>query len=279
MCALAAVLKENSTRIKSFSNPLPVGRVMRHSPGTALFMDRTSYEDRRVMRALDVIRANILRLKWLAAAARFEIALRNHDRALKAGFRPDQLRVPTGNPGGGQWTHEGGEGSDRSQEARVTLAALKLPRAPNSRPPTTKEQNRIARELTRWGPGALASAIAEGASWLKEFGPVYFASFDSPKTLEELQQAVSDPRPGYDIHHIVEWATAAEGGSEDRLINAPENLVRIPRWKHWQLNSWYEKPNDDYGGMTPRAYARGKSWKIRDLIGLKGLVSIGVLKP
>jgi hypothetical protein len=234
----------------------------------------------RMKYSLDQIESGILRLKCLAAATRFEIALWNHYWALKAGYRADQRRVAAGSGReSGRWTHEGGEGSDRSQEARVTLAALKRPRVPNSRPPTTKEQNRIARELARWGPGALAGAIAEGASWLKEFGPVYFASFDSPKTLEELQQAASDPRPGYDIHHIVEQASAAKDGSEDHLTDAPENLVRIPRWKHWQLNSWYEKPNDDYGGMTPRAYARGKSWEIRDLIGLKGLVSMGVLKP
>jgi hypothetical protein len=77
----------------------------------------------------------------------------------------------------------------------------------------------------------------------------------------------------------VERHTAAADGSEDRRIEAPENLVRIPRWKHWELNGWYEKPNDDYGGLTPRAYVYGKSWEIRDQVGLKGLIAVGVLRP
>jgi hypothetical protein len=194
-------------------------------------------------------------------------------------YSPYQPRMPAGNPAGGQWTSEGGEGSDTSQNTNPTLAGVRLPRIPQSKPPTPQEQNRIARELTRWGPGALASAIAEGASWLKEFGPVYYASFDPPKTLAELQSAVSDPRPGYDTHHIVERATAAEDGSENHLINAPENLVRIPRWKHWTLNSWYETPNEDTDRMTPRNYLRGKGLEERDRVGLKGLVAVGVLKP
>lgn len=62
------------------------------------------------LRSLRAIRSSLLRLKWLAAAARFEIALRRHDRALKYGYNPDQPRVLRGNPGGGQWTDEGGAG-------------------------------------------------------------------------------------------------------------------------------------------------------------------------
>jgi hypothetical protein len=189
-------------------------------------------------------------------------------------YSPDQPRVPAGNPDGGQWTDEGG---DSGFGGRVVLASL-IPRVPKNRPPTTPERNRIARELARLGSGSLAAAIAEGATWLAEFAPIYFASFDPPKTFAELQSAVSHPRPGYDIHHIVERATAAADGSEDRLISAPENLVRIPRWKHWDLNKWYESENEEFERMTPRNYLRGKSWEERDRVGLKGLLAIGVLK-
>jgi hypothetical protein len=58
--------------------------------------------------SLGQIESGILRLKWLAAATRFEIALRNHDRALKAGYRSDQPRVSAGSSDGGQWTSGGG---------------------------------------------------------------------------------------------------------------------------------------------------------------------------
>lgn len=56
----------------------------------------------------------ILRLKWLAAATRFKLALRRHDRALKYGFNPDQPRVPRGNPNGGQWTQVTANSSSRT---------------------------------------------------------------------------------------------------------------------------------------------------------------------
>lgn len=241
-------------------------------------MHHVSYDDRRVMRALDVIQASILRLKWLAASAKFEIALRNHDRALKAGYRPDQPRVPAGNPDGGQWTHEGGDEGDVSQDSRVTLAAFRLPRVPKSRPPTEQERNRTARELARWGREAIVGAIAGGATWLNEQRASFESYFDPPKSLEELQQAASERRPGYDIHHVVERASAAEDGYARDIIDAPENKVRIPRWKHWAINSWYQTKNEAYGFLSPREYLRGKSWDVRMRVGHDALIDVGVLK-
>lgn len=58
--------------------------------------------------ALRSIKSNLLRLKWLAAAARFELAFTRHDRALKAGFNPDQPRVPAGSREGGAVDGRGG---------------------------------------------------------------------------------------------------------------------------------------------------------------------------
>jgi hypothetical protein len=46
------------------------------------------------------------------AALRFQRALKKYvDSCRKAGFNPNQPRVPTGSREGGQWTHDGGEGS------------------------------------------------------------------------------------------------------------------------------------------------------------------------
>jgi hypothetical protein len=72
--------------------------------------------DLELSRALAVraIEGGLLRLKWLAAATRFELALLRHDRALK--YRPDQPRVPAGNPDGGQWT-DGGQGGPSRQSS------------------------------------------------------------------------------------------------------------------------------------------------------------------
>ncbi len=45
----------------------------------------------------------------------------------------------------------------------------------------------------------------EGTAWLVEYLPeIRSYYFDSPKSLQELQDAVDDPQPGYQIHHIVE---------------------------------------------------------------------------
>jgi hypothetical protein len=46
--------------------------------------------DIRRLLALRAIEGGLLRPKWLAAATRFEIATVRHDRALKAGFNPDE---------------------------------------------------------------------------------------------------------------------------------------------------------------------------------------------
>jgi hypothetical protein len=51
-----------------------------------------------------------LAFKCKLAAARFESAfLRYGEMLRKAGFNPNQPRVPAGNPDGGQWTSEGGD--------------------------------------------------------------------------------------------------------------------------------------------------------------------------
>jgi len=82
--------------------------------------------------SLGQIESGILRLKCLAAATRFEIALWNHYWALKAGYRADQRRVAAGNPDGGQWTNDGGgtntrlASADKPRLGRETMAAIAL---------------------------------------------------------------------------------------------------------------------------------------------------------
>ena len=122
------------------------------------------------------------------------------------------------------------------------------------------------------------SAAVHAGELAVEAYPYVKAYFDDPKTLGELQNAVKTPETGYDIHHIVERATGAPDGSEAGKINGPDNLVRIPTMKHWELNGWYDTGNEDYGGMTPREYLKGKSWEERRRIGLDGLREKGVLK-
>jgi hypothetical protein len=92
-----------------------------------------------VLRALE---GGLLRLKWLAAATRFELALLRHDRALKANFDPNQPRAPRGNPDGGQWT-DGGSG-------RARFASSDTPRfGPKSKLAIAVELARMAIKLFR----------------------------------------------------------------------------------------------------------------------------------
>jgi hypothetical protein len=92
--------------------------------------------------ALRALEGGLLRLKWLAAATRFELAPLRHDRALKAGFNPDEPRVPRGNPDGGQWT-DGNIGSAR-------FASSDTPRfGPKSKLAIAVELARMAIKLFR----------------------------------------------------------------------------------------------------------------------------------
>jgi hypothetical protein len=63
------------------------------------------------------------------------------------------------------------------------------------------------------------------------------------------------------------------------MIHGPDNLVRIPRFKHWEINSWYMTKNRAYEGLSPRDYVRGKDWVTRRSAGLDALIQHGILKP
>ena len=59
------------------------------------------------MTSLSATHRKLLRLAWLARAGTVETKFRQLIRTLKAGFDPNQPRVPAGNPRGGQWTEAG----------------------------------------------------------------------------------------------------------------------------------------------------------------------------
>jgi hypothetical protein len=110
--------------------------------------------------------------------------------------------------------------------------------------------------------------------------PYIHSYFDPPKTLEDLQHNVGR---GYDGHHIVERWSKNDGIPEE-WIEPSENIVRIPKLKHWEINSWLDTETlefkDENGhAMTPRQYIKGKSWLERYEFGLDVLKRFGVLKP
>ena len=162
------------------------------------------------------------------------------------------------------------------------------PTIPNERPIDGKVRSAIIKGAVKWAirAGLAAADITapeivipiqlgiEIGSWAY---PYISAYFEGPKSLDELQRAVRNPQPGYEIHHIVEQTPARISELPSQLIDGPDNLVRIPTLKHWELNRWYETPNESTGGITPREYLKDKDWEERRKIGLEGLQEIGVL--
>jgi hypothetical protein len=98
------------------------------------------------------------------------------------------------------------------------------------------------------------------------------------KTLKELQQDLS-ALDGCNIHHIVEQTSARKDGYPDSVIDRPDNLVRIPTLTHWLISAWFSRQNNNFGGLSPRDYLRGKSWDERMRIGKEALILFGVLQP
>jgi len=137
------------------------------------------------------------------------VLLKRQILARKAGFDPEQPRVPKGNSGGGQWSGDGASASGTKPDSPA-------PATPAERPSRRTERMGKIREIARWlsripavGLAIQAySGLENNARWLQDYHDVIQTYRDPPRTLEELQNAVSDPKPGYDIHHIVEqtWA-------------------------------------------------------------------------
>jgi len=180
------------------------------------------------------------------------------------------------NAEGAIWAYEA-EAEQAEARWRELTRFQTSPIIPRQRPDAASERNDVAREIARWLVKNQGQVV-EGANWLFECEPSIQAYLDPPKSLEELQQAVSTPKPGFDIHHIAEKTSAEADGFPKTIIHGPGNLVRIPRFKHWQITSWYMTKNKDYEGLPPRDYLRGKDWAERTRVGLDALIQHGVLK-
>lgn len=192
-------------------------------------------------------------------------------------FNPNQPRVPRGHRHGGRWVSDG---SDHG--ALVQQISHDLPKLPEGRPPSGRERHRTARLIAIFIREASVTlrlgAILTRYAWLAESAAAdVLAYLDGPKSLAELQAAVGEPKAGYDIHHIVERTSARRDGYPDDWIDGPDNLVRIPRFKHWEINGWYARGNREFGGLSPRDFLRGASWDERRRVGLDALTRFEVL--
>jgi hypothetical protein len=162
------------------------------------------------------------------------------------------------------------------------------PHIPERRPPAARLRTRVVKQVAQWaartalraplGPVGAVITIAEVATWLHESYPYIQAYQDPPKPLVELRRAAAVRKTGYDVHHIVERAAAATSGFPREMIDGPDNRARIPTLKHWQITGWYMTRNEDFGGLTPRAYLVGKDWAEHVRVGKLALARFGVMK-
>ncbi|WP_297299252.1 hypothetical protein [uncultured Methylovirgula sp.] len=145
------------------------------------------------------------------------------------------------------------------------------------------------KSVPRWLTFAFAEAspdteafllALQASSWiLQQCYPYIVAYFTPPKTLEELQDGAKSRARGYEVHLNAEKAQAHADRIPKSIWDSPENRVRVPTLKHWEITGWYMKPNEDFGWISPRNYLKGKSWDEKVRVGHKALRLFGVLKP
>jgi hypothetical protein len=166
-----------------------------------------------------------------------------------------------------------------AKEAYAYLARLEAPpRVPRQEPERVQEKNRITVEVAHWMARHPEYEI-NPTSWLHQRWVLIEAYCGPPRPMQQLQRDALWPKPGYEIHHNVEQTPARQDHFSRREIDAPDNLLRIPRLKHWEITGWFATRNDSYGMISPREYLRGRSWNERVDVGWDALIKHGVVKP
>lgn len=159
------------------------------------------------------------------------------------------------------------------------------PRIPEMKP--SRSPSTFLRSAASWIGRALGLGLAVDAyfsalnevEWIKEKAAEIETYRDPARTMQELQDAVDEPRPGTEIHHIAERTAAERWGFPRSEIESRENLVRIPTLKHYDITGWYGRQNDKFGGLSPREYLADKGLEERMRVGREALILYEVLKP
>lgn len=234
--------------------------------------------------------SGLLPAEWAEKVARFDPALhprwpRGDERGGE--FRPkdDDLLLPVGDP-------QDPEGTDRGK--RPTRTEEASPELPKDRPPTRGELNTYARSQSKLYAAQVKSGAKTKAEAVAEFlqragvpdmlGDIFhrfLTRFDPPLALDELiEQTQTDAlrkHAGYEMHHIVEQGPNAGVFSTEQL-ESPQNVVRIPYYRHRDISDYYSTKQDELGDQTPRDYLRGKSFKEQYEFGLGVLRKFEVIK-
>ncbi len=95
--------------------------------------------------------------------------------------------------------------------------------------------------------------------------------FDS---YDDFQDIYGSAGAFHDWHHLVEQ----ESGFSQREINNTENIIRVPRGRHWQITSYMTTHREHLGGLSWRQWLRGKPIEEHRRVGMMAARHAGVLK-
>jgi hypothetical protein len=176
----------------------------------------------------------------------------------------------------------------RGATAGIDAPPIPLPILPPEAPSDSKTLYDLGREISdalrsakeRGDADAFAAIgkVAGDASYLSREYPKIIADLDPPKSYEDLKAASDEPtRLGYQNHHIVGQGDYNKD-IDKSLIESDDNIVRIPEYKHIEINAYYQKPNNITGGVSPREYYKGKSFEEQLRFGKYVLWLYGVME-
>jgi hypothetical protein len=182
----------------------------------------------------------------------------------KANFDPNQPRDENG-----RWTREGGD-----------VERPKQPRRPAPEPDPNFWQRILAQGYANYIRLRFFLDLTGRVLDDRVNADLYIEAGKPAQSLDVLRNDVATPRPGTEVHHIIErsaWDRAEFEPARDR--DGWLNTVRISTLRHRQITSWYARANEDYGNMSPRAWLRGRDYQDHLETGLKALIEHGVLQP
>jgi hypothetical protein len=159
------------------------------------------------------------------------------------------------------------------------------PDIPESMPKTSEDRMAFVRAAASWLFGRSAIVVSAYFGLLDQVDEIARLSHmirsanDPPSSLSKLQSRAQGPgEPGYENHHIVNQHLYNRNKFGDARIEAPANVVRIPKLKHIELSRWYAKANPQYGGRSPQQALRDMSWEEQTSIGIERLRYFKVLE-
>jgi hypothetical protein len=113
---------------------------------------------------------------------------------------------------------------------------------------------------------------------LEDEGFSSFGAFAKDEWADELEKRFGRAPTGYDYHHIVEQGgTNAKDFAPD-VLNSTENIVKIPKYLHEEINVVYGSPAKEAPTMSLRQWLRGQPYDVQRYWGIKVMRGLRIIK-